>query len=578
MRVSRRGFLTGASLAATAAMAGCSPGGSSNGKADYIFRGGSVLPVAGGAPEVEALAVAGGRILAVGSEADVLGLRGSATKTVDLAGRTLLPAFVEAHSHPSQIASALAPPAVDVRPFTVPTGAQVWSALADTVATTPKGTPILLYGIDILLQPGLELPTRQQLDQRAPDNPVVIVANSGHAAYANSAALRQAGITADTPDPAGGKYGRDADGQLTGEAAETPAILALVAPYEKVLAPKMTDNMRWAYGQLARAGIATCSEHTYSATLAELYETISGEADCKLRVRGYEIGTPELASKAQHLGGGYSGGDQLFAQIGMKLWADGSPWQGNIDTTFPYLTDETTARMGLGPDHHGGMNYTPEQFDRLAQAFIAQRWQLSTHVHGDAAIDSVLDAYERALAASPIADARLRLEHVGAMRPDQFARAARMGVTTSLFIEHVYYWGDVLVDELFGPEYGGHWMSAKAALDAGVRISFHNDGTVTPPDPIGNIATAVTRTARGSGQVLAPEQRIGVDEALRAQTIDAAWQLHLDRDTGSLEQGKFADLVVLSGNPRSTPPEQLRELKVEATYLMGRQTFGEPLA
>lgn len=160
---------------------------------------------------------------------------------------------------------------------------------------------------------------------------------------------------------------------------------------------------------------------------------------------------------------------------------------------------------------------------------------------------------------------------------DQFARAAKIGVTPSFFIEHIYYWGDVLVDGLLGPVHGARWMSAKSALDAGLRISFHNDGFVTPPDPIGNIATAVTRTAKGSGRVLAPEQRIDVDAAIKAQTLDAAWHLQLDQDIGSLEVGKCADLVVLSGNPRSTPPDRLRDLGVEATFLMGRQTYGEPL-
>jgi predicted amidohydrolase YtcJ len=120
-------------------------------------------------------------------------------------------------------------------------------------------------------------------------------------------------------------------------------------------------------------------------------------------------------------------------------------------------------------------------------------------------------------------------------------------------------------------------MSARSAFDAGLRASFHNDGTVTPPDPIGNIATAVNRFAKGSGRVLAPEQRISVDAALRAQTLNAAWQLRLDTEIGSLEQGKYADLVVLSQNPRRVAPTDLRDVAVEATYLMGRQTYGKVL-
>ncbi|MBU3064389.1 amidohydrolase family protein [Nocardia sp. NEAU-G5] len=579
MGIKRRGLMVGGAMAA-AALGGAAACSASRGgrAADMIFVGGPVVTVGPGAPEVEALAVTGGRITLVGTRSGVMELRGPRTKVVDLAGRALLPAFVEPHSHPSQIAAALAPPAVDVRPFVVQTGAEVLRKLTDAVHRAPAGTPVLLYGIDILLQTDLQLPTMQQLDALAPHNPVVLVANSGHAAYANSAAFALAGITARTPDPTGARYVHGPDGQLTGEVLEVAAIMRLVAPFAENAESAMPGNMRWAYGQLAGAGIATASEHGYQDSQRGLYTAMAADPDCELRIRAYEIGTPQLAADRGHLAPhAWPGGDTLFAQIGMKMWADGSPWQGNIDTTFPYLTDETTARMGLGPHHHGGMNYTPEQVRQLATAFVGQGWQLACHVHGDAAIDVVLDAYEQALTGMP-SDLRVRLEHCGAMRPDQFTRARRAGATVSLFMEHVYYWGDVLIDELFGAEHGAHWMSARAALDAGLRISFHNDGTVTPPDPIGNIATAVTRVAKGSGRVLAPEQRIGIDEAIRAQTIDAAWQLHLDSDIGSLEPGKCADLVVLSGNPRTTAPERLRELTVQATYLMGRQTHGDTLA
>lgn len=543
--------------------------------ADVIFFGGPVVTVDGHDTTAEALAVTGGKIAAVGTREDVLKLRTPETKIVELDGRALLPAFVEAHGHPSQVAATLGPPAVDIRPFVVPTGKEVMRKLSDTVAATPNGTQVLLYGIDVLLQPDLQLPTRTQLDALAPDNPVIVVANSGHAAYANSASFRLAGITRDTPDPVGAEYVRGPDGELTGEVRETAALIALVTPYlRNVAEPNAYQNLRWAFGQLAAAGIATCSEHSYSASQqAELYRRMAADPGVALRIRAYEMGTPELAKDPAHVAGPRAGADQMFAQIGMKLWADGSPWQGNIFTSFPYLDTEATRRMGLEPHHHGGMNYTPEQVTDLATAFIRQGWQLSCHVHGDRAVDVVLDAYEKAQSPAAI---RSRLEHVGAMTPAQFQRAARLGVHPSLFIEHVYFWGDPLIDELFGEDHGAHWMSAKSALDAGLRVSFHNDGNVSPPDPLGNIATAVTRKAKGSGRVLAPEQRISVTQAVRAQTIDAAWQLHLDTEIGSLEVGKYADLVVLSADPHAVATDTLRDISVRATYLAGRQTYAAP--
>ncbi|MEO8813720.1 MAG: amidohydrolase family protein, partial [Mycobacterium sp.] len=503
------------------------------------------------------------------------GLRGSKTKVIDLRGRALLPAFVEPHGHPFEMGTTLAPPAIDVRPFTVPTASGVFAKLADAVTDTPKGQPILLTGVDPLLQTGLQSFTRTELDKLVPHNPVVIITNSGHAAYGNTAAFAAAGITQATPNPIGAQFVHGPDGQLTGEVREAAALMALTAPFSGAIMANAGDNLRWAYAQLARAGIATATEHSYVASSQrEVFSKLAQDPDCALRVRAYEIGTPELAADPGNVRGRRAGADVLFDKIGMKLWADGSPWQGNIFTTFPYLTNATTATMDLGSNHRGGMNYTPEQIQELATAFIDQHWQVSCHVHGDAAVDIVLDAFEKAQVPPVL---RPRLEHVGAMRPDQFVRAAKMGVTPSLFIEHVYYWGDVLVDKLFGPEHGARWMAAKSALDAGLRISFHNDGTVTPPDPIGNIATAVNRIAKGSGRVLAPEQRIGIDAAIQAQTLNGAWQLRLDNETGSLENGKYADLVVLSENPRRVPPKELRDVAVEAMFLMGRQTYGKML-
>lgn len=573
MATSRRRFLSGlAAVSAGAAVGGCRR---STTPADLIFVGGPVLTVTPWAPEAEALAVTGGRISAVGDAVSVLRLHGPKTELVDLVGRALLPAFVEPHGHPFEVGTTLAPPAVDVRPFTVPTAAGVLAKLSAAVADTRKGHPILLNGVDPLLQPGLHPFTRSELDRLCPHNPVVIIANSGHAAYGNTAAFAAAHITAATPDPTGAQFVRGSNG-LTGEVREAGALMALMAPFAGAFTSNAGDNLRWAYGQLARAGIATATEHSYDArTQAKVFTEVAEAPDCPVRVRAYEIGTPELARDPGNARRGRrSGAEVMFDKIGMKLWADGSPWQGNIFTTFPYLTNPTTAAMGLGPNHRGAMNYTPEQILMLAKAFTRQRWQLSCHVHGDAAIDVVLNAFGKAHVP---ASSRPRLEHVGAMRPDQFDRAAAMGVTPSMFIEHVYYWGDVLVDKLFGREHGARWMAARSAFEAGLRVSFHNDSPVTPPDPIGNIATAVTRVARGSGRVLAPEQRIGVDAAIRAQTLNAAWKLRLDGEIGSLEPGKYADLVVLSANPRQLAPEQLRDVAVEATFLMGRQTFGKLL-
>jgi predicted amidohydrolase YtcJ len=541
-----------------------------------IYTGGTIVTLAPtGPPEAEALAVdEHGRIAAIGGRHDVLALKGGGTTVVDLdAGHAVLPGFVEAHGHPVQVALNLAPPAVDVRPFTAPTADAVLDRIRAAVAATPPGTPLLFSGIDPLLQRGLERPTMASLDALAPDHPVVVVANSLHAAYGNRRMFDLAGITEATPDPPGAEYLRH-DGALTGEVRETAAVFRLTAPAHAARPGSLTDALRWAYGEYARAGFTTVGELAYDARLGPVMAGLAAEERRPVRVRAYRIGTPELAADPDHRPGPRPPSSSLFAEVGVKLWADGSPWIGNVATSFPYLDSDATRALGLGPCHHGPMNYDPAELAGLVDAFDARGWQTAVHVHGDVGVDAVLDAFERATTARSRPDRRARLEHCGAMRLDQFRRAAALGATVSLFVAHLHHWGDVLVDDLFGPELGARWMAARSALDAGLRISLHNDGTVTPPDPLGSVATAVTRRAGGSGRVLAPEERITVDQALRAVTTDAAWQLGLD-DVGRLEVGAPADLVVLSADPRRVAPDELAGIRVVGTALGGGLTKAE---
>jgi predicted amidohydrolase YtcJ len=305
------------------------------------------------------------------------------------------------------------------------------------------------------------------------------------------------------------------------------------------------------------------SDHAYAPKTAPLYRALVEGDAAPLRVRAYEVGRGDALSEPP------GSGDDRFRLIGVKYWADGSPWQGNIAVSVPYLnTPVTLQKMGLPRDYHGSMNYTKEQIAEEVGKYFPQGYQFAIHAHGDLAIDAVLDVYEAQLKQTPQPDHRLRLEHCGCMRDEQFARAAALGVTVSLFMAHVYYWGDVLHDSLFPPEVADRWAAAGSALRAGVRISFHNDGFVSPTRPLLNIQTAVTRATR-SGRVLGPEQAISVEQALRAQTIDAAYQLFMDDIVGSLETGKLADLVVLAENPLAVAPERIGAIAVEATYVGG---------
>ncbi|MEU5951133.1 amidohydrolase [Streptomyces sp. NPDC047525] len=544
---------------------------------ELIFTGGPVLTMDPDRPRAQALAVRAGLITAVGAEDDVLSLRGPGTHVVDLGGRAVLPGFVEAHGHPSVMALAIAPPAVDVRPFTVPDGAAVYARIREAVAAAP-GEPVAVYGIDLLLQRDLPLPTLALLDELCPDAPLVVFTASGHAAYANTAALRAARITRDTPDPAGARFVRDADGEPTGEAQEGAAVEAFmwVVAGDRMRPSELAAALDWAYAEHARVGITTAADLATEPSLLPALRAAAERPGAVLRVRSYLIGTPELAADTERRFPGHAPATELFGISGMKLWADGTAWQGSIATSFPFKDNEATRRIGMNHCAHGPMNYSPGQLAELASAFTAQGYPMACHVHGDITFDAVLDAYAEAGAGDPerLRAMRPRMEHCGAVTAEQYRRAAAMGATVSLFMDHIRWWGDVLADDLFGAEVAERWMSVRAAWDAGHRVSLHNDGVCSPTDPLASVATALTRRTPASGRIHGTAQRLTIDEALRAVTANPAWQLHLEDEIGMLRPGMRADLAVLSTDPYSVPAERFEEeVAVTATYLGGRPTW-----
>jgi predicted amidohydrolase YtcJ len=529
--------------------------------ADLVIQG-TVLTVDALQPTAEALAVNDGRIVAVGNRSDIASWIGPNTQTIDIGDGCVMPGLVEAHGHPLMEAIVLSDRMVDIRPVTMRDPDAVVDAIRREVAA--RGADgAYLNGWDPLLQPGVPEPTLTWLNEIAPESPLVIIHNSGHKAYFNTAAAKRAGLTRDTPDPKGAKYGHDANGDLDGTAEETGAVFSLLSG---AIDPGDYPAMLHAeLGRLNSVGLTTCSEMAFEPAFRPVLEQMRDALTVRLRV--YEVSNAEMTTEMTPVNG-----DDLFRQVGIKIWVDGSPWIGNIDLSFPYLDSDATRTIGVVPGSCGHANYTPEQLVEIVHAYFPRGWPMSCHVMGDAGVDTILDIYEEALRRWPRDDHRLRLEHVGAIRDEQLQRAHDLGVTCSLFVDQIHYWGDIIVDGLFGPEHGSRWMPCGSALATGMRISLHNDPPVTPEEPLRNISVAATRTGP-SGRVIGPEERITVEQAIRAQTIDAAWQLFADDVTGSLEVGKYADMVVLSADPRAVPPETIADLEVRATYLAGRHVY-----
>ncbi|MFB2596274.1 amidohydrolase [Herbiconiux sp. P17] len=532
---------------------------------EILFLG-SVITVDESHPRAEALLVRDGRIAAVGDEAEVRRQATTDARVVELGERALLPGFVEAHGHPSDTAVVLSRYMIDIRPVTLATADEVLRAIHDGIAARPEG--VVFNGWDGLLQTGLSDPSLQQLDEWGGETPLVILHNSGHVVYFNTAAARRSGIDRDTPDPVGSRWEKDAAGELTGKGFEVGTVLALVGDTLAAAQHDLPALLTSYLGSLNAVGITTVSDMSWDAQKRPALDAARAGGGLSARLRLYEMSGPGVVASVAP-----QNGDELVRQVGIKTWADGSPWVGNILLSFPYLDTPATRSIGVQPGSHGSANYTREQLDEVVERYFPDGWQLACHVHGDLAVDRVLDCWEALLERHPRTGHRLRMEHVGAMTPAQFERAAALGVTASILIDHVYYWGEVLVDDLFGPEHGGPWANARAALDAGLKVSFHNDGTVTPAEPLRNMAVAMTRTTR-SGRHLEGAAGVTLDEAIRAETLDAAWQLFSEHEVGSLEVGKFADLVVLSADPYTVKPDALPLLEVVETYLAGERVYG----
>lgn len=547
------------------------PGRPPDHDADLLFLGRAVT-MDDRRPRADAVAVRGGRIVGVGSREDARQWTGPGTRTVELGRHCLLPGFVEAHGHAIVEARLFGTDLVDIRPMTVRTPDEVVDTIRRTLAARgPRGASFI--GWDSLGHgPGLPEPTLAWLDEIAPDAPLLILTQSAHLGFFNTRAAERAGVDASTADPPGSRFGRDAQGRLTGAAYEAGAIRRLF-PDEPHPRDQLAAALAREVRRLNEVGVTTMSE---MACLPDwrraLLDPRRNFDKLTVRLRLYtpvEDPPPRGALPGE--------GDDMIREVGVKIWVDGSPWVGNIAVSFPYLDTELTRSMGLGTRPRTTTNYSWDALAALVEAYFPQGWQIACHAHGDLAIDMVLDVYESVLSRYPGRDHRLRLEHVGAIRQDQFVRAAGLGVTASVFIDHVYYWGETLTNQLFGETYGARWAAARSAVDAGMRISLHNDPPATPENPLHNITVATTRRSR-EGTVLAPEECLTVDQALRAETIDAAYQLFCDDIVGSITPGKYADLVVLAADPHDVDPGEISGIGVLATYLAGRQVHGEPQA
>jgi len=541
--------------------------------ANVIVKASSIITMDESNPRAEAIAIdtSTGKITAVGSLADCQAAAPNAALT-DLGSTVLMPGFIEAHSHPFLSGMITQAPAYWIAPYMgYPTFSDVQALWTKVNAELPADQPVIFQGLDRMLQQAT-MPTNTDLDKFFPTRRAVVLDNSGHMAYFNSAVIKFNNWTDGKPpaDPQGARFGRNTDGTSNGVAYETAAMMEAAMPTLKDAIPKPLESAaRW-FQYMSGYGITSTSEMTYSTSMLKGYEALTTRPDSPLRMSLYHMSIdPDAGVQVD------SPDPSMLRKQGVKLWADGSPWVGSIASSFPYLDTPAVqkAEIPLGPGGVAMMNYTRVELDAIIAKYAPMGWQMSFHVNGDVGLDVVLDTYEEALINNKLmgTDHRWRVEHCGGCRGDQFQRAVDMGVTISLGPFQFIYWGDLLDGTMFPSEIGSQWMRWGDAVRAGAHISFHNDGPVSPPIPLLNIQTAITR-ATDSGKVHGANQIISIEDALKAETTGAAYMLHRDNEIGSLAVGMYADLVELSMDPYLADPTTLAtQVKVQGTWLSGKK-------
>lgn len=530
---------------------------------DVIFFGGPILTVNNQDQVVGALAVKDGLILDVGSDADILTLKTDHTEVIDLQGKTLMPGFIGSHEHPTLTAVFMG--ATDLSGFTHTTNREVWDTLRLAVSNAPEGEWVYAGGLDPILTRNLQIPTRDLLDEIAPDNPLVVVSQTLHSFWANSAAFAAAGITRDTPDPGpGAYYERDESGELTGFVAESLAAAPLL---KKLKSPwGLLGRYETALDQLQANGFTTVASLGHN--VPPLMARFAASKNLQPRIRQFFYLVEE---ELDYLPSSPNTENDFFRVLGVKLWHDGSPYTGSMFTTAPYLDSPLNKTLGIPAGSHGAAMFRTEVLQEKVRTYSDAGWQVAIHSQGDASLREVTQALDTVGALQgklPV----VRIEHAIELPREQIPALAKQRTTVSFHINHILYYGDALQQSIIGKRMARQLLPVSSAFAQGLRPTLHADSPMFPAEPFSLMQTTLTR-ATSSGQRLNPQEAIDIREALRAMTINGAYQLRIEDEAGSLEPGKWADLLIVDRNPYETPADELHRIKVLDVFLNGRRQF-----
>ncbi len=559
MRLSRRAIVRSAgALAALPLLGHRALAALARTQPDLILHNGRVITIDPRQPAAEAVAIAGDRILAVGSNADIDALAVAGTRKVDLGGSTVVPGFIDGHCHPAYSGRRhLRFIDCDLRSIRA-----IQDAVRERAAITPPGEWVVGFKYDDTKTAERRFITREDLDAAAPDHPVYIGHRGGHTGYVNSLALAKAGITEQSPDPEGGKFVRDpATGRLTGRVLERAAEI-----YENTIPAFGTttrDEDRAAVKLItqmfAKAGVTSSTDAYGTPEDLRAYQDAREAGDLSTRIYcmiGYSHLERMIASGVRT---GF--GDEWIRVGAMKATCDGSISERTARLSQPYVGR---------PDDFGMIVADAEELHGYASKAHEAGWQLGIHANGDVGIGMVLDLYERLQRERPRRDARYRIEHCTVINEELVRRMKALGAIPTPFSTYVYFHGEKMPE--FGEERLNSMFAMRSFLDAGIRATMASDYPPGPFEPMMALQSMVTRTAM-DGRVWGPRQKITIEEALGVCTLNGAYASFEEHEKGSLEPGKLADLVVLGRNPLTEDPSNLATIPIERTMVGGRWVY-----
>ena len=536
------------------------------GNSDLIVRNGKIVTMDPADRVVEAMAVRDGKVVAVGTNQEMAKCVGTATRTADLGGKTVLPGLIDVHTHAMEWAKGVVRNQVDATYPGIKSIASLMEEIARRAKTVSPGIWIVGAGWDDAKYTERRYLTRADLDRVSGNHPVYLIHVSGHLAAANSAALKIAGMTRETPDPSGGVIEHDADGELSGIVKDNA--MELVA---KFLPPEAPD--------LAARGAKYVSESALSFGLTTIHdinlspEDMRGYEQAKragrLKVRVQMVPLVKNVADAEKLAGSglYTGfGDEQLKLGGAKFFADGGMGARTIAIYPPSAAGET--------DNFGLLIWKPEDLQKAQRIVAGARWQLITHAIGDRAMDEVLDSYAATVRALNLTDARFRIVHGGISTPAIQKRLKGQQVIVDGNPAFVYWIGSWF--RKYGPERVRWSYPGKSYIANGVMAGAGSDVPVTPMTPWWGIWSAVVRRELTTGEILAPEERLTIREALTLYTRNGAYTGFEEKSKGSLEPGKLADFIVIDRDVLTVPSDELKDVQVLMTFVGGEIVFKKP--